>query len=712
MKPNTLSTELKALRDIQRETLKRPQDLDAVLDLILRWASQLIEFHSGWLLLAEGDSLVIRAATNKRDLERVLGIEDSASGIAARERRILNFGDIGRDETCARLYKVPAEGRMVSELVIPISDEGKVIGVFNVESKKRDAFTHEDEERLAALADQAAIIIRNARLAKETEALRQIESRILSGDFDMGNILDEILSASLELIGSSIGQLLLRDGDDLLVMATTGQEEVGRFRVKVNDSVCGLAVLKKRAIKLSDVRAGEFASLYKPVLGGGMVSELVVPLLEEERVFGVLNVESDQAGAFNRHDEELLTALAAQTAITIRNARLYKEVEALREIGTEILDRVFAVDEVLNLILRRGLDLIGAQFGQVLLTHGDHLIIEATTGQEVRGTKVKIADCVSGLAVLEKQPIVSSDVRQGKFAPLYKKYLGEEMRSELVVPMIEKNAVIGVINIESREGNAFDRHDEELLMALAGQAAIAVRNAQQYEEIERARQREKLAAIGELYGDLVHRMSNPMGAIRAWIQFVENESGDVLREDAALSEALGEIKANAEKVMDMIGQLRRDAQEIQVEPVDLKSLLRTALEGIEIPPSVQLIENVRDPLPPVQANRQMVSLLANLLSNALEAMPDGGTLEVGAEGINGSKEIQLWVADTGRGIPEYLHGEIFKPYFSTRKDKGLSHGLGLWWAKLYLEGLGGSIVFLSRSGKGSRFVVKLPVAGS
>ena len=245
MKPNTLSTELKALRDIQRETLKRPQDLDAVLDLILRWASQLIEFHSGWLLLAEGDSLVIRAATNKRDLERVLGIEDSASGIAARERRILNFGDIGRDETCARLYKVPAEGRMVSELVIPISDEGKVIGVFNVESKKRDAFTHEDEERLAALADQAAIIIRNARLAKETEALRQIESRILSGDFDMGNILDEILSASLELIGSSIGQLLLRDGDDLLVMATTGQEEVGRFRVKVNDSVCGLAVLKK-----------------------------------------------------------------------------------------------------------------------------------------------------------------------------------------------------------------------------------------------------------------------------------------------------------------------------------------------------------------------------------------------------------------------------------------------------------------------------------
>ena len=70
MKPNTLSTELKALRDIQRETLKRPQDLDAVLELILRWASQLIEFHSGWLLLTEGDSLVIRAATNKRDLER------------------------------------------------------------------------------------------------------------------------------------------------------------------------------------------------------------------------------------------------------------------------------------------------------------------------------------------------------------------------------------------------------------------------------------------------------------------------------------------------------------------------------------------------------------------------------------------------------------------------------------------------------------------
>jgi len=711
METDTLSTELKALRDIQRETLKRPQDLDAVLDLILRWASQLTEFHSGWLLLAKGDNLVIRAATDRRDLGRVLDIEDSVSGAATQEGKILNLGDIDRDERCSRLYQIPAEGRMVSELVIPILDESKVIGVFNVESRKPDAFTRDDEGRLAALANQAAIIIRNARLAKETEALRQIESKILGGDFDMANILDEILATSLELIGSSIGQLLLRDGDDLVVMATTGQEEVGQFRVKVDDSISGLAAIEKRAINVPDVRAGKFAQLYKPVLGGGMRSELVVPLLEEERVFGVLNVESDKVGAFNRHDEELLTALAGQAAITIRNARLYKEVEALREIGTEILDRVFAVDEVLNLILRRGLDLIGAQFGQVLLTDGDHLVIEATTGQEPRGTRVEIADCVSGLAVLEKRPINAPDIRQGKFARLYKKYLGEEMRSELVVPMIEKNKVIGVINIESREMNAFDRHDEELLMALAGQAAIAIRNAQRYAEVERARHREKLAAIGELYGDLVHRMSNPMGAIRAWIQFVESERGHLLREDEELGEALEEIKSNAEKVMDMIAQLRRDSQEIQVEPVDLKSLLRFALEKIEIPPSVRLIEKVGDPLPPVQANRRMVSLFANLLSNALEAMPTGGTLEVGAEVVNGGQKVQLWISDTGRGIPDYLQGEVFKPYFSTKKDKGLSHGLGLWWAKLYLEGLGGSIDFQSQSGVGSKFVVKLPVSG-
>jgi GAF domain-containing protein len=709
---DTLSTELRALRDIQRETLKSPQNLDAVLELILRWAAQLAEFHGGWLLLAEGDSLVIRAATDSRDLGRVLDIEDSVIGVAVQERKILNLGDIDRDERYSRLYKVPAEGRMISELVIPILDENKVIGVFNVESRKPDAFARDDEERLAALADQAAIIIRNARLAKETEALRQIESRILSGDFDMESILDEILATSLELIGSSIGQLLLRDGDELVVMATTGQEEVGQFRVRVDDSVSGLAVIEKRAINVPDVRVGKFVRLYKPVLGGGMRSELVVPLLEEERVFGVLNVESDKVGAFNRHDEELLTALAGQAAITIRNARLYKEVEVLREIGTEILDRVFAVDEVLNLILRRGLDLIGAQFGQVLLTEGAHLVIEATTGQERRGTKVEIADCISGLAVLEKRPINAPDIRQDKFAQLYKKYLGEEMRSELVVPMIEKNEVIGVINIESRELNAFDRHDEELLMALAGQAAIAIRNAQRYEEVERARHKEKLAAIGELYGDLVHRMSNPMGAIRAWAQFVESERCDLLREDGELGEALEEIKANAEKVMDMITQLRRDSQEIQVESVDIKSLLYIALEGVEIPPSVRLIERVGDPLPPVQANRRMVSLFANLLSNALEAMPTGGTLEVGAEVANGGQEVQLWVRDTGRGIPDYLQGEVFKPYFSTKKDKGLSHGLGLWWAKLYLEGLGGSIDFQSQSGEGSRFIVRLPVSDS
>ena len=114
MNTDALSTELKALRDIQRETLKRPQDLDAVLDLILRWASQLTEFHGGWLLLAEGDSLVIRAATDRRDLGRVLDVEDSVIGVAVQEGKILNVGDIDRDERCSRLYKVPAKNSISS----------------------------------------------------------------------------------------------------------------------------------------------------------------------------------------------------------------------------------------------------------------------------------------------------------------------------------------------------------------------------------------------------------------------------------------------------------------------------------------------------------------------------------------------------------------------------------------------------------------------
>ena len=155
----------------------------------------------------------------------------------------------------------------------------------------------------------------------------------------------------------------------------------------------------------------------------------------------------------------------------------------------------------------------------------------------------------------------------------------------------------------------------------------------------------------------------------------------------------------------MVRELKSSVPE-PLAAFDPWALIASALDRIEIPQSIDIAKHPSRPAS-VLANRKLEDVFFNLLTNAIEAMPEGGKITVSVE-----PESEDWVAvsfqDTGRGIPDYVLDEIFTPAFTTKDEEG--HGLGLWWSKAFVEKCGGTITVQSRVGQGARFTVRLRVA--
>jgi len=136
----------------------------------------------------------------------------------------------------------------------------------------------------------------------------------------------------------------------------------------------------------------------------------------------------------------------------------------------------------------------------------------------------------------------------------------------------------------------------------------------------------------------------------------------------------------------------------------LAKLIASIFQTVKVPNTITLKINVQG-FPKIHTDPTLMRrALANLVNNAIQAMPDGGTLELTAQKVEHT--VAISVADTGNGIPEEVKAKLFTPLVTT-KAKG--QGLGLAVVKRLVEALGGSIAFNSESGKGTKFTITLPL---
>ncbi len=270
------------------------------------------------------------------------------------------------------------------------------------------------------------------------------------------------------------------------------REVAERVKIKIGQGVTGLAAKRREAILVDDVsKHPEYISAAPNVR-----SELAIPLIVKNRVIGVLNLETQEAGRFTEEHKRLLTLIGSRMAVGIENARLYtrttrqaRTLVLLNEIARE-LTSILNLDELLKRIAELLSRLIDYQMFSILLVDaaGEKLQHRFSLRfQENIQLKhdVPLGKGLVGYAVQHRQAVLVADVSKD---PRYI-LLNPETRSEMAVPLIYKDKVIGVLDLEHTRRGFFTEDHQRTVTTLAAQVAIAIENARLYEEIARQEKR-------------------------------------------------------------------------------------------------------------------------------------------------------------------------------------------------------------------------------
>lgn len=304
--------------------------------------------------------------------------------------------------------------------------------------------------------------------------------------------LDELLPRIPELVRRLIpfdafGIYFVNEKRGLLKLAySVGYpESAAGFEMSVSSGVIGRVTATQQPVVAGDVATEPGYVSIVP----DMQSTLVVPLVHKSRAIGALNVLSRDRDRYSERDVAILRQFAAHVATALVNAQLFEQqrsdaeaFETLAEIGRE-MGQLLDLDELLARIAQLVTRVVDYRtFGIVLLNEetGELEIKMAVQyGEKVELPKVRMGEGLVGYAALHREAVLVPDVsKDSRYIPVV-----DDVRSELVVPMLIKDRCIGVFDLESPELDAFSKRDVEILTLLASQAAVAIENARLYEQV-------------------------------------------------------------------------------------------------------------------------------------------------------------------------------------------------------------------------------------
>jgi PAS domain S-box-containing protein len=231
---------------------------------------------------------------------------------------------------------------------------------------------------------------------------------------------------------------------------------------------------------------------------------------------------------------------------------------------------------------------------------------------------------------------------------------------------------------------------------------------------KQVKDKERLAAIGATAAMVGHDIRNPLQTVTNELYLAREEMKMMPdgESKANMGESLDAIQEQTLYVSKIVADLQDYAKPLapKLEMVDLESIIQAVLSSVDIDQnefseSVSITYFIEEGFPKIKVDRTYLQrILQNLITNAVQAMPNGGKLSLTARHVN--EKAIITVEDTGEGIPLKVRSQLFAPLVST-KSKG--QGFGLAVVKRFTEGLGGTVRFESEIGKGTNFIIELPV---
>ena len=621
--------------------------------------------------------------------------------------------------------KFPDRENIQSTVAIPLKVRDEPIGVLFVNYRTRQMFDEAQKWVISSLATYAAIAIRNSRQfrelrlrrAKELEDLHSIDLEI-SRTLEADKILNTILDLTTQHLKADTGVILLHNKKTNAIEA---KAIIGKNLLPLEQQVYPLdqfrgiaktAFETKQSIRIDNVREevkwrDKFSEISKST-----ISEMDIPLILDNEAIGVMNFESNREKAFNEDDQKFMETLAGQAVIAIKNVidyaraqRVAKEREALIDIVNILISQTDP-KEIFSIVLKKALEITETSKGAIKTCDEERrelkIIVASGIEKEEWLRRVQTFDeGIIGKVAREKRCIRIDNLSNHPLKKEYLKVFEGKIESELAVPILAGGRITGVINLESENPYHFEDDDTELIKSLASLCAIALKN------VEIAHEKE-LASIGLITGDISHKMNSPLSKIQKQIELIEIGCEGLLESNNYLAEKIAQINTITSVTIQMVQKLMEQAKHsfAAVEKTSLKLILKKTLGEIEIPKNIKLEDKISESKEPVDvlATPELNNVFHNLITNAIQAMPDGGNAYINLE-IMDENWVIISVEDTGKGIPENIAPLVYLP-ISDQGEEG--HGFGLSLTKAYIEMIGGKIdtPIKGRDGKGTKFIVR------
>jgi len=558
------------------------------------------------------------------------------------------------------------------------------------------------------------------------QLLHQV-SEVIHSTLDPQKALRLIVSESVRLVNGASGSVVLVNPTTgfLEIQASQGlPASAAQLKLRVGEGITGWVARTGKPARVGDVAQDpRYISVHPEAR-----SELAVPFEVRGEVRGVLNVDSDKLDTFGEREQELLEALAQQAGHVIENTWHYEQLrlkarlfESLAGVSRTI-NSTLNLDEALEAITREACQLMRVKMCSLML------LDESKTWLELRASFGAGPDYINKPRLNPKESLLGSVVRRRKpvqvenvqSAGRYQHVAvarEEGLVSLLSVPLNFSGEAIGALNVYTGHPYKFSDDEVRILTAFAELSAIAIEKARLYERVvdveEQLRQNEKLSALGLLAAEVAHEIRNPLTVMKMLYHSLNLQfpAGDPRVEDHRV---MGEKMDHLNRIVESILDFARTAEPriLAVNLNDLINELALLVRHKLANHNVKLVRDLATPLPAVLGDvTQLEQVALNLILNAVEAMPEGGSLTIrtrAGEGAPQPEFVALEFHDTGGGMSEEQQQRAFRSLLSTTKAKGT--GLGLAIVGRIIDAHNGRVRIQSRSEVGTTITIELPVA--
>ena len=459
----------------------------------------------------------------------------------------------------------------------------------------------------------------------------------------------------------------------------------------------------------------------------GIRSKMAVPLFSEGQITGVIDVDSDRVANFTDRDLKRLEAVADESITSLQSVWKQRQLitqsdqlKALISVGQKVVSNL-ELQGLWESITEAALDLTKSRMVTLQLYDETK---EQVTMQAIKPpyqeflSKVetlRLEESMNAAAIRTKRQVEFPNITTPDYLGLKDAPQRDDVVSCLSTPMIYEDRVIGIINIFTRTRHRFPNDEKRLLQAFASLSAAAAQNANLYARVfnseDLLRKSERLTTLGLLSAEIAHEIRNPLTVIKLLfgslgLQYDEVDPRN--KDTQIITEKINQLEEIVSKVLSF-GKAPEDLHTVwSIDELIEDTLLLVRLKMQQH--RIVLNHKKTNASIMVKASKgQLQQVFLNLIINAAEAMPDGGTLTIYSivEESPDEERLAVYFTDTGSGIPENIQEKIFESFLT---DKPEGTGLGLSIVKRIMRTHHGDISVANSSSLGTTLRIEMPLA--